>query len=91
MFWLLFDLLRNVLFVFVCSITDSADYSPLVSQEVIITSPSTGSVYCAPIGIIDDILVEGDEMFVVSLTTNDPAIDLVNDEAQITIVDNDRK
>ena len=76
----------------VCSSTTaSADYTSRVSQEVVITLPVSGSVYCTDIVINEDILVEGDEMFLVSLTTNDPAVDLANDEAQITILDNDRK
>ena len=62
-----------------------------MSQEVVITDPVLGSTYCAPITINDDLLVEGDEMFQVILTTSDNAIDLATTEAQVTIVDDDRK
>ena len=58
---------------------------------MIITDPALGSTYCVPVTINDDDLVEGDEVFQVSLTTNDTAIDLATTEAEITIVDDDRK
>lgn len=72
-------------------IIDPADYNPLLSHEVVITRPSSGSTYCAGIDINDDILVEGDELFLVSVMSSDPAVELLASEVQVTIMDDDRK
>ena len=48
-----------------------------------------GDIQCENITITDDTRFEGNETFTVTLTTSTPRVDLMNDETNITIIDND--
>ena len=46
-------------------------------------------IQCVEIPIMDDILLENDEFFIVSLGTTDGAVNILRDQAVVTITDDD--
>ena len=46
-------------------------------------------IQCVEIPIMDDILLENDESFIVSLGTTDGAVNILQEQAVVTITDND--
>ena len=68
------------------SITGGVDYTS-VSFEL--TFDSDTMSICRRVPIMDDQLDEGDEMFRVTLTTDDPDTSLDPEDAMVTIVDDD--
>ena len=48
-----------------------------------------GDMQCENITITDDTRFEGNETFTVTLTTSTPRVDIMNDETNITIIDNE--
>ena len=48
-----------------------------------------GDMQCENITITDDTLFEGNETFTVTLTASTPRVDIMNDETNITIIDNE--
>jgi len=71
--------------------TGGTDYAALSGSVVI--AAGSGSATIDVSGIVDDVLVEGDETVIVTLTAaSDPGVDVNDtaDEATVTIADNDQ-
>ena len=74
-----------------CIVTIGSDYLPLRPDCRIlnfIVSPGIQE-QCSYIEILDDDVIEPEEYFTVKLRTANPAVTLVNGEANVTIIDND--
>ena len=46
-------------------------------------------IQCVEIPIMDDVILENDESFSVSLSTTDGAVNILQDQTVVTITDND--
>ena len=68
------------------SIAGGVDYT---SVSVELTFDSDTMSICRRVPIMDDQLDEGDEMFRVTLTTDDPDTSLDPEDAIVTIIDDD--
>ena len=66
--------------------TDGLDFT-LVQIPLIFVQGNI--IQCVEILIMDDIILESDESFSVSLGTTDGAVNILQDQAVITITDND--
>ena len=66
--------------------TDGLDFT-LVQMSLIFVQDTI--IQCVEILIMDDIILENDESFSVSLGTTDEAVNILQDQAVITITDND--
>ena len=66
--------------------TDGLDFTS-VQMSLIFVQGTT--IQCMEIPIMDDIVLEDDESFSVSLSTNDGAVNILQDQAVVTITDND--
>ena len=67
--------------------TPTNDYTPLTGTVTIPAGDTTATI---DVTVADDTIVEGDETVVITLdTTTDGTIDAGNDEATVTIADND--
>jgi hypothetical protein len=72
--------------------TAPGDYVPVVDVPLSFSiGAAVNSTSCANITINDDVIVEYDEEFTVSLTTTDPVIIEPIRESNVTIIDNDCK
>lgn len=69
-----------------CIYTGGEDYDS-VTADLLFNADSTR--VCTRIPITNDDVDEDDELFVATLSTEDPDISLAPDEADITIIDND--
>ena len=66
------------------------DYTPLTNSPLVFYSGDpVGTSRCANVTIIDDLVVEPDQYFSVSLTSTDPVYITPNSIAQVIIADND--
>ena len=65
------------------------DYTSVSSDEVFPSGSTDGAMKCVNITILDDITVEGNHSFTVTLTTSDPDVMLGNNVTIITITEND--
>ena len=45
--------------------------------------------YCIEVPILDDLIIEGNEIFQLQLVTDDPAVDFTDSEVNVTVLDND--
>lgn len=63
------------------------DYSSI--NEELIISPVQDPVQCIEATIVDDDIVESNEVFSISLMTNQPGVNFESDEATVTIIDNE--
>ena len=61
------------------------------SNETLTFQPGGSNILCAQQVIINDILVEDVERFQGTLTSDDNAVNLVEDETCISIIDDDGK
>ena len=66
--------------------TEELDYT-LVQMPLVFVQGTT--IQCVEILITDDVILESDEAFSVSLSTNDGAVNVLQDQALVTITDND--
>ena len=66
--------------------TDGLDFT-LVQIPLIFVQGNI--IQCVEILIMDDIILESDESFSVSLGTTDGAVNILQDQAFVTITDND--
>ena len=66
-----------------------SDYVSVSMDVVFPAGTSNGGMQCIDVTIIDDIEMEGDETFTVTLTTSSSTVNLVNAVTTITITDND--
>ena len=66
--------------------TDGLDFT-LVQMSLIFVQDTI--IQCVEILIMDDIILENDESFSVSLGTTDEAVNILQDQAVVTITDND--
>ena len=66
--------------------TDGLDFA-LVRMSLIFMQDNI--IQCVEIPIMDDIILENDEFFIVSLGTTDGAVNILQDQAVVTITDND--
>ena len=66
--------------------TDGLDFT-LVQIPLIFVQGNI--IQCVEILIMDDIILESDESFSVSLSTTDGAVNILQDQAVVTITDND--
>lgn len=66
--------------------TDGPDFTS-VQMSLIFVQGTT--IQCVEIPIMDDVILENDESFSVSLSTNDGAVNILQDQAVVTITDND--
>lgn len=66
--------------------TEELDYTLVQMPLVFVQAPT---IQCVEIPIMDDIILENDESFSVSLSTNDGAVNILQDQALVTITDND--
>ena len=66
--------------------TDGLDFA-LVQMSLIFVQDTI--IQCVEIPIMDDILLENDEFFIVSLGTTDGAVNILQDQAVVTITDDD--
>ena len=66
--------------------TDGLDFS-LVQMSLIFMQDN--SIQCVEILIMDDIILENEESFSVSLGTTDEAVTIFQDQAFVTITDDD--
>lgn len=66
--------------------TEELDYT-LVQMPLVFVQGTT--IQCVEILITDDVILESDEAFSVSLSTNDGAVNILQDQALVTITDND--
>ncbi len=72
-------------------ITGPADYSA-ISMQFIFTPTNQNDQLCVNIPIINDVICEGDEVFTVSLTSNDDCVSIqMPSQGSVTIVDDDGK
>ena len=65
------------------------DYAAL-SAELSFNSANDDQLLCMSVGIIDDSLVEGNEMFFVDITTSAAQVSVSPSRHTVTIVDNDQ-
>ena len=67
------------------------DYSStsVSSDEVFPSGSNNGDTVCVDITILDDIAVEGNHSFTLTLTASDPDVMLGNNVTVITITEND--
>ena len=67
-----------------------ADYGA-INSPIIFNPGQEGLQMCREIPIFDDIICEGDELFNVALTSNDPGVNLnpPTSTGTVTIIDND--
>lgn len=70
------------------TLVDSLDY---VTSSVDLTLDGASSRNCTNVTIIDDDISENIEDFLVSLTEEDPGVEVDRDEATVQIMDNDSK
>ena len=54
-----------------------------------VDSTFSGELQCIAISISDDTVLENDEIFLVSLTSTDPSVNLNREFADVTIIDDD--
>ena len=66
--------------------TDGLDFT-LVQMSLIFVQDTI--IQCVEILIMDDIILENDESFSVSLGTTDGAVNILQDQAVVTITDDD--
>ena len=66
--------------------TDGLDFTLVQMSLIFVQAPT---IQCVEILIMDDIILENDESFSVSLSTNDGAVNVLQDQALVTITDND--
>ena len=66
-----------------------SDYTAVSTDEVFVPSSDTNAMQCVSITIEDDEALEGDETFIVILTTSEPIVMLEMNETTIAIMDND--
>ena len=59
------------------------------SDAIFPISNGNGAMQCLSITVIEDTALEGEETFLVTLTTSNPVVMLGNTEAVVTIEDND--
>ena len=71
------------------SAVEDSDYTSISSDIVFLSGSTDGTSQCVHITIIDDIALEGNQTFTVTLMTSDPDVRLGNDVTVITIEDND--
>ena len=67
------------------------DFAPLVEQLVVFEPTVLPHTFCTNITIVDDLLVEEDEVFILVLTTDDGGILLSPNDVIVTITDRDGK
>ena len=68
------------------------DYSlehPEIESYIVSFLPGETTSKCQPILILEDSVLEGDEVFSMTLTTESPVADLSPALATVTILDND--
>jgi len=80
-----------LLFLFLVS-TVNQDYTP-ISSQIVFDPSNQNQPLCRTITVIDDLICEADESFLVTLTTTEnPAEVILNPSVgSVTIVDNDGK
>ena len=69
------------------SSTDGSDYNDPVANTVTFESGVTRATY--PVPIVDDSNIENTETFTASLSTTEANVNIVEDTATVTILDND--
>lgn len=69
----------------------SEDYIDIAADLTFPVGSQMGDTVCAPVIIIDDQLVEGDETFFLSLGTILAFIEISPEQATVTIIDDDCK
>ena len=76
-----------ILFSF-CVFTDGSDFEPVSETVTFLPGETTASV---SVSIVDDSNIEDTEMFTATLTTTDSNVVIGDDDnATVTILDNDR-
>lgn len=80
--------------VYLSTMDDTAfapgDYTSVVNYPLVFfTGDPVGSEQCVNITIIDDLVVEPDQSFSVSLTSSDPVYFTPTSQASVVIADND--
>ena len=71
-----------------CIFTANEDYSP-VNDDLIITPEQQPSELCVEVVIMNDTILEFNETFSVSITTDEPGVIVNGSETIVTIFDND--
>ena len=72
------------------------DYSDILAELRVLRFKfqNVGSIaeeHCFNVTILSDLLVESDEVFLVKLSTDEPQVVLSPEEAEVAIINNDRK
>lgn len=80
---------RNVVVNIVRADAESQDFQ-LPEETALVFQPQQ-SQNCAQITITDDAIVEGQETFVLEVSSTDPAVDIIAMRTSLTISDNDSK
>ena len=65
-----------------------ADY---VEERLTLTFPAGETTDVVEIEIIDDIIVEGDEYFLIHMTTEDAGVTIATAYANVTLIEDDSK
>ncbi len=65
------------------------DYTSASSDLIFTSGSNVNAVRCVDISLLEDIALEGNQTFSVTLSTSDPDVMLGNDIITITITDND--
>jgi hypothetical protein len=65
------------------------DYVSSSEVETFTSGSPNGSTRCVGISILDDDVLEGEQTFVLTLTTSDPDVMIRNNVTTITIIDNE--
>ena len=68
---------------------DGHDYTGVTSFLVFVSQSTNSATRCADISITDDDVFEGDQTFIVTLTTPDTSVVLGSTDTVVTITDND--
>ena len=66
--------------------TDGLDFT-LVQMPLIFVEGTI--IQCVEIPIMDEVILEDDECFIVSLSRTDGAVTILQDQTVVTIIDND--
>ena len=66
-----------------------SDYERVHSEQAFVSGSSDGATSCVDIAIINDLALEGDQTFILSMTTSDPQVMIGAGDTNVTITDND--
>ena len=72
--------------------TEPDDYTAITDMELTFTADDViNTALCVNVTIVDDSIVEPEQSFTVSLTSNDPVQFVPVQQANVVIMDNDSK